>query len=65
MSSKDKISMHDKERKTLESVMLEHVNDDEEERKKLNGSSSEEEIPHEAESEAGKAMTCFHYTSEL
>ncbi|XP_078271281.1 protein phosphatase 1 regulatory subunit 12A-like isoform X5 [Rhinoraja longicauda] len=55
MSSKDKISMHDKERKTLESVMLEHVNDDEEERKKLNGSSSEEEMPHEAESEAEKA----------
>lgn len=50
--SKDKISMHEKERKTLESVMLEHVND--EVRKKLNGSSSEEEIPNEAESEAEK-----------
>ncbi|XP_051884984.1 protein phosphatase 1 regulatory subunit 12A isoform X4 [Pristis pectinata] len=55
MSSKDKISMHDKERKTLESVMLEHVNDDEEDRKKLNGSSSEEEMPHEVESVAEKA----------
>ncbi|XP_072375032.1 protein phosphatase 1 regulatory subunit 12A-like isoform X4 [Scyliorhinus torazame] len=53
MSSKDKISMHEKERKTLESVMLEHVND-EEDRKKLNGSSSEEEMPYEAESEAEK-----------
>ncbi|XP_078076606.1 protein phosphatase 1 regulatory subunit 12A-like isoform X9 [Mustelus asterias] len=53
MSSKDKISMHEKERKTLESVMLEHVND-EEVRKKLNGSSSEEEMPYEAESEAEK-----------
>ncbi|XP_078076600.1 protein phosphatase 1 regulatory subunit 12A-like isoform X3 [Mustelus asterias] len=51
--SKDKISMHEKERKTLESVMLEHVND-EEVRKKLNGSSSEEEMPYEAESEAEK-----------
>ncbi|XP_078405071.1 protein phosphatase 1 regulatory subunit 12A-like isoform X2 [Cetorhinus maximus] len=51
--SKDKISMHEKERKTLESVMLEHVND-EEDRKKLNGSSSEEEMPYEAESEAEK-----------
>ncbi|XP_041054002.1 protein phosphatase 1 regulatory subunit 12A isoform X2 [Carcharodon carcharias] len=53
MSSKDKISMHEKERKTLESVMLEHVND-EEDRKKLNGSSSEEEMPYEVESEAEK-----------
>ncbi|XP_043562083.1 protein phosphatase 1 regulatory subunit 12A-like isoform X2 [Chiloscyllium plagiosum] len=53
MSSKDKISMHEKERKTLESVMLEHVNDDED-RKKLNGSSSEEEMPNEAKSEAEK-----------
>ncbi|GCB67927.1 hypothetical protein scyTo_0010321 [Scyliorhinus torazame] len=53
MSSKDKISMHEKERKTLESVMLEHVND-EEDGKKLNGSSSEEEMPYEAESEAEK-----------
>ncbi|XP_067902148.1 protein phosphatase 1 regulatory subunit 12A-like isoform X2 [Heterodontus francisci] len=53
--SKDKISIHDKERKTLESLMLEHVNDEEEDRKKLNGSSSEEEMPYEAESEAGKA----------
>ncbi|XP_067849823.1 protein phosphatase 1 regulatory subunit 12A-like isoform X2 [Heptranchias perlo] len=52
--SKDKISMHDKERKTLESVMLEHVNDEEEDRKKLNGSSSEEEMPYETESEAEK-----------
>ncbi|XP_060694760.1 protein phosphatase 1 regulatory subunit 12A isoform X2 [Hemiscyllium ocellatum] len=51
--SKDKISMHEKERKTLESVMLEHVNDDED-RKKLNGSSSEEEMPNEAKSEAEK-----------
>eukprot|EP00061_Rhincodon_typus_P017422 g46112.t1 len=51
MSSKDKISMHEKERKTLQSVMLEHVND-EEDRKKLNGSSSEEEMPYEAKSEA-------------
>ncbi|XP_062918220.1 protein phosphatase 1 regulatory subunit 12A-like isoform X7 [Mobula hypostoma] len=55
MSSKDKISIHDKERKTLESAMLEHVNDDEEDRKKLNGSSSEEEMPHEVESDAEKA----------
>ncbi|XP_048462980.1 protein phosphatase 1 regulatory subunit 12A-like isoform X4 [Rhincodon typus] len=53
MSSKDKISMHEKERKTLQSVMLEHVND-EEDRKKLNGSSSEEEMPYEAKSEAEK-----------
>ncbi|XP_059507895.1 protein phosphatase 1 regulatory subunit 12A-like isoform X6 [Stegostoma tigrinum] len=53
MSSKDKISMHEKERKTLESVMLEHVND-EEDRKKLNGSSSEEEMPYEAKSETEK-----------
>uniref|UniRef100_UPI00398E58C9 protein phosphatase 1 regulatory subunit 12A-like isoform X2 n=1 Tax=Pristiophorus japonicus TaxID=55135 RepID=UPI00398E58C9 len=53
--SKDKISMHDKERKTLESVMLDHVNDEEEDRKKLSGSSSEEEIPYEAESDAEKA----------
>ncbi|XP_048462977.1 protein phosphatase 1 regulatory subunit 12A-like isoform X2 [Rhincodon typus] len=51
--SKDKISMHEKERKTLQSVMLEHVND-EEDRKKLNGSSSEEEMPYEAKSEAEK-----------
>ncbi|XP_059507891.1 protein phosphatase 1 regulatory subunit 12A-like isoform X2 [Stegostoma tigrinum] len=51
--SKDKISMHEKERKTLESVMLEHVND-EEDRKKLNGSSSEEEMPYEAKSETEK-----------
>ncbi|XP_069753251.1 protein phosphatase 1 regulatory subunit 12A-like isoform X2 [Narcine bancroftii] len=55
MSSKDKISMHDKERKTLESVMMEHVNDEEEDRKKLNGSSSEEEMPHDVTSEAEKA----------
>ncbi|XP_029437921.1 protein phosphatase 1 regulatory subunit 12A-like isoform X2 [Rhinatrema bivittatum] len=58
MSSKEKISLHDKERKTLETlepVALERLNDEEEEAKKEESSSSsseEEEEASESESEA-------------
>nr|XP_033783871.1 protein phosphatase 1 regulatory subunit 12A-like isoform X2 [Geotrypetes seraphini] len=58
MSSKEKISLHDKERKTLETlepVALERLNDEEEEAKKDESSSSsseEEEEASESESEA-------------
>nr|XP_014349751.1 PREDICTED: protein phosphatase 1 regulatory subunit 12A-like isoform X2 [Latimeria chalumnae] len=64
MSSKEKISLHDKERKTLETltlepVALERVNDEEEEGKKdeSSSSSSEEEEPSESESDSEKAKT--------
>ncbi|XP_043915161.1 protein phosphatase 1 regulatory subunit 12A-like [Protopterus annectens] len=60
MSSREKISLHDKERKTLEALTLEplpmeQVNDEEEEARKEDSSSSssdEEEEASESESEA-------------